>query len=116
MRMIKIDSGGHFERVDATFDDLRKHFGGSPVEHVKPKRLIDPYCMLCDEEFLIKEDKPKPNIIGCFLYQTDIHGYPICGDIYIAKDALPEIVGLDDRDIEIVEKILNTFRKGLGIC
>lgn len=63
-------------------------------EHIMPARLyrdlhmknrptkVPGQCvsMLIDEEGLLKE-KVIPNLIGCYLYETDRHGNPIVGNI-----------------------------------
>lgn len=78
-----------YKGLNAAFDGL--------VEHVRPRRLPSPYCMMVDEEGLLKE--LPLNVMGCFLYQTDLHGHPIASDIYILRDASKEIAGLTQEDV-----------------
>ena len=69
--------------------------GCDSIEYVQPSRLYDLMgcwrmlsddtyaCMLADEEFLIKDGPKHPNRIASFLYGTDLHGSPICGNVLI---------------------------------
>ena len=120
MKMLKIMPKGVITEVEITFAELRKEFDGSPVEHVLPKRLMEPYNLLCDEEFLLKNKRLAINIIGSYLYQTDVHGSPIMGDIYIAKDGWTSegynIVGLDDKDIKVLKNFFENIKEGLKVC
>lgn len=79
---------------------------GGLIEHVLPKGLKSPYCMLVNEEGLLK-DLPL-NLIGSLLYQTPIHGNVVVGNIIIMKDGIvdgePDIIGLDDDDIIKVQQ------------
>lgn len=74
------------------------------IEIVHPRGISDPYCMIANEEGLLK-DLPI-NEIGCILYQTFIHGYPIVGNIVIMKIGdTPDgsdIVGLEDSEIDLL--------------
>lgn len=68
--------------------------GCDMIENVMPRRLYrelghtthvtskDSKCvsMLVDEEFLFRSNS-KPNMIGCYLYETDKHGSPILGNV-----------------------------------
>ena len=85
---------------EGTMQEQRKQLcslignGCCTIENVKPKRLYtelghsrqplykDSKCisMLVDEEFSFKDDL-QPNLIGCYLYETDKHSWPIMGNI-----------------------------------
>ena len=70
-------------------------------ETVNPKRLKQPFCMIVDEEGLLKGLPDNP--VGSYLYATDEHGSRIVGDILIMKwhngaEGI-DLVGLDDQDI-----------------
>lgn len=68
--------------------------GCDMIENVMPKRLYNELghtttvlrknsqcvSMLVDEEFLYR-DGLQPNMLGCYLYETDKHGFPILGNI-----------------------------------
>lgn len=66
------------------YDIIREAVGGGWYEHVLPRRLPHPYCMMVDEEGLLKG--LPVNTLGSYLYQTDLHGSAIVGDIIILKD------------------------------
>ncbi len=97
-KVIKIDTNGNvtvqffaeplYQTMGADLDGL--------IEHVRPMRLPPPYCMIVDDEGLLKG--LPINQIGCLLYQTDRHGQPIVGDIYIMRDTDDNFVGLTDDD------------------
>lgn len=94
---------GKFE--DPLYKTVGKFVGGW-IEIVHPTGLKHPYCMVVDEEGLLKT---RPiNAFGSYLYGTAKHGYPIVGDIVILKDGYrngePDIVGLDDVDLAKVAK------------
>lgn len=106
MKSIKITASGEVSVIDIKkYMDFWDLLGDCP-EHVKPKRLIAPFCMVVDECGLLK-NLPVNNF-GSYLYQTDIHGSPIAGDIYIAKDVCSggsyDTIGLDDSEIIAIAK------------
>lgn len=82
---------------------------GGYIEHVKPQRLEEPYCMIVNEEGRIV-GLPF-NLVGSYLYKTDIHGQPILGDIVIMQDGYydgaPDIVGIPD---DIITQLLADFK------
>lgn len=105
---LKVTATGEISRVKLTtplYRSVQKEIGGY-MEIVKPKRLNEPFCMIVDEEGLIKG--LPPNQIGSYLHETDKHGHPIVGDILIMKigitDKGPDIVGLDEKDMKILEE------------
>lgn len=87
---------------------------GGYIEIVHPRRLEWPYCMIVDEELLLKNQFVL-NPVGCWLYQTDVHGSPICGTIVIMKngynaDGEPDIVGLTCEEISYIGgKLMKQF-------
>lgn len=72
-------------------------FVGGYIEIVRPRGLKRPYVMIVNEEFLL-QGLPK-NEIGCYLYQTHLHGAPILGNFLIMKEQGPELVGLEDAEV-----------------
>ncbi len=90
---------------------------GGHIEHVNPQRLDDPYCMIVNEEGRLLGLSVNP--IGSYFYKTDEHCQPIVGDIVIMKngftDGEPDIVGLDDADIEELAIILDDVQQELGM-
>jgi len=96
MKAILVRTDDSAEVVDipqsSTFTYFDKHFGGF-FEIVRPRRLPPSICMIVDESGLLKS--LPVNNIGSYLYQTDLHGNPIVGDVFILK----EIEGDDGRDL-----------------
>jgi len=106
MKVILITTSDTISVEEITGGPLYKTIGEAIgcdwIEIVRPVGLRKPYCMIVDEEGLIK-DNPKINHTGSILYGAHIHGSAICGDIVITKEAMtpdgPDIVGLDDDEL-----------------
>lgn len=101
MKTIKIGTGNQISVLDIhTVSDLRDLLGDNP-EHVRPRRLPPPYCMFVDGNGLLKDLPLNP--VGSWLYETDKHGFPIAGDVYLLKDGWGpngfDSLGLEDEDI-----------------
>ena len=101
-------------RIEEFSDPLYKTVGsavGGYIEHVHPMRLARPLCMIVNEEGRLL-DLPL-NHIGSFFYGTDKHGAPIVGNIVIMKDGYrdggPDIIGLDDAEVEQVKHTISTL-------
>ena len=77
---------------------------GGYIEIVRPRRLGKPYIMIVNEEFLLQGLPVNP--VGCYLYATDKHGHPICGNIIIMKEYGDDIIDLDQDEIEDIEDIM----------
>lgn len=84
---------------------------GGPIEFVRPYRLGKPYCMIVNEIFLYQELPINP--VGCYLYATDEHGHPICGNIIIMKEHGEDIIDLDPDEIEDIEDIMKLIYKSV---
>lgn len=101
-------------------------------EHVMPRRLYtflkcsnrptkEPgSCvnMLIDEEGLLKN--LPPNLIGSWLYEADVHGHPIVGNILIAGEVWTkngiDICGISDRQFEtLYPRLENLVKKAREI-
>lgn len=107
-------------RIEEFSDPLYKTVGsavGGYIEHVKPARLRHPYCMIVNEEGRLL-DLPL-NHIGSFFYGTDQHGEPIVGNIVVMKDGYrngePDIVGLDDSEVERVKYTISTLMSMMNL-
>ena len=91
-------------------DFCEAQIGGFP-EFVHPARLPRPYAIVVDEIGLYKQLPMNP--FGSWLYQTDVHGHPIVGDLMIVKDVMtcsgPDISGLDESDVPYLKKVLADF-------
>lgn len=66
---------------------------GGLIEIVRPRRLERPYIMIVNENFINLRLPLNP--VGSYLYCTDEHGHPICGNIIILKEEDQEITGLN---------------------
>ena len=81
---------------------------GGYIEVVHPKGLPEPYCMVVNEEGLLENLPANP--MGCYLYQTHIHGCPIVGNLVIMKTGMTpdgmDIVGLSDLEISRLAETL----------
>lgn len=107
-------------RIEEFSDPLYKTVGsavGGYIEHVKPARLRHPYCMIVNEGGRLL-DLPL-NYVGSYFYGTDQHGEPIVGNIVIMKDGYrngePDIVGLDDSEVERVKYTISTLMSMMNL-
>ena len=94
---------------DPTLDAMQKAVGGY-IEHVNPRGLPSPFCMVVNEDGMALE-LPQ-NLAGTLMYSIL---YPILGDILVLKDGCnehgePDIVGLTAEEIE---GLLNAFSLGM---
>lgn len=85
------------------------------IEIVRPVGLTEGYCMVVDEEGLLKPS-PVFNPVASILYGTPAHGNPIVGKVLIAKEEFTptgiELVGLNQRDVEeVLHQIVLTLQK-----
>lgn len=75
---------------------------GGYIEHVKPMGLKPPFCMIVNEEGLLRRLPLNP--IASTLYGMELHGQPIVGTAVIMKDGFtsegPDIIGLSDEEAE----------------
>ena len=89
---------------------------GGCIEIVHPTGLDRPYVMIVNDEGLIL-GLPL-NITGSVLYGTPQHGQPIVGNIVIMKQGMtssgPDIIGLDEVDINTVKDCLRKAFRGLN--
>lgn len=107
-------------RIEEFSDPLYKTVGsavGGYIEHVKPARLRHPYCMIVNEEGRLLA--LPLNYVGSYFYGTDQHGEPIVGNIVIMKDGYrngePDIVGLDDSEVERVKYTISTLMSMMNL-
>ena len=67
------------------------------------------YCLVCDEEFLLKGN-PVVNPIASYFYGLQDHGQPLCGNVLIMKNKYTEdgleTVGLEAKDIAKIQDII----------
>lgn len=85
------------------------------IEIVHPVRLARPYCMVVNEEGLLR-NLPM-NFLGSYLYGTDTHGHPIAGDIVLLREGINsdgelDLLGLNEQDIEYLHNMVSTVSGG----
>lgn len=105
-------------RVQEFLEPVHKSIGEAVdgwIEIVHPVRLGRPYCMVVNEEGLLR-NLPM-NVLGSFLYRTDIHGSPIVGDIVLLKEGINsdgeyDLLGLTEQDIEYLCNMVSTVSGG----
>lgn len=90
------------EFSEPTYKSIGEAVGGW-IEIVHPVRLKRPYCMVVNEEGVLR-NLPF-NAFGSFLYGADKHGSPIAGDIVLLKgginnDGELDLLGLTELDIK----------------
>lgn len=102
MKGLIVTTGNEMRLVDydpPNYDIIREAVGGW-YEHVLPRRLPQPYCMMVNEEGLL-HNLPI-NTLGSYLYQTYVHGSPIVGNIIILKEGYyqgeRDVVGLTEEE------------------
>ena len=83
---------------------------GGWIEVVRPVRLGRPYCMVVNEEGLLR-NLPM-NVLGSFLY-----GSPIAGDIVLLREGINsdgeyDLLGLTEQDIEYLCNMVSTVNGG----
>lgn len=87
-----------------------KELGFEWAEIVRPVGLRGKYCMIVDEEGLLKPN--DLNRVATHLYRC---GEPIVGNIMIIKEVMgpegPELAGLDDTDII---RVMSMIPKSMG--
>lgn len=84
---------------------------GGWIEIVHPMRLEQPYCMIVNEEGMLRN--LPINGFGSFLYGVDRHCIPVLGDIVILKEGInsdgePDILGLNEQDIKYLCEMVST--------
>ena len=114
MHSIKVDCAGRAEVINTGFCGIHefctKNIGPKceTPEFVHPKRLPRPYVMVVDESGLYHD--LKINVVGSYLYQMDVHGCPIVGDILFMKNVMtssgPDVAFLNDDDVAVLIGIL----------
>lgn len=88
---------------------------GGWIEIVHPMRLEQPYCMIVNEEGMLRN--LPINVFGSFLYGVDRHCIPILGDIVLLKEGInsdgePDILGLDEQEIKHMCDMASTVSSG----
>lgn len=81
------------------------------IEHVLPRLLEKPYCMIVNEEGLLRN--LPINLVGSLLCDTISNGIPIVGTIVIMKDGIneegePDILGLTEDETSYMYRLMKT--------
>lgn len=102
------------EFSEPAYKSIGKVVGGW-IEIVHPVRLKRPYCMVVNEEGVLR-NLPM-NVIGSFLYGAYNHGNPILGDIVLLKDGISDdgyrdLSGLTEQDIKYLCDMVSTVSDG----
>lgn len=107
MKIVCDGSSWRVELYDPLYLSLQEQIGGY-WEIVRPRNLPKPYCMIVDEEGMLKG--LPINFVGSYLYDSHNHGTPIVGNIIILREEdTPEgrdLIGLNGRDFEILSQII----------
>lgn len=74
-----------------------------------PARLKQPYCMIVNEEFLLRNLPTNP--VGCYLYATDMHGHPICGNVIISKVFGADLVSFTEAEAREIQKTMSNLQE-----
>lgn len=85
---IKVCADGNMYPVkfsDVSLNEIYSLLNCSNIEIVHPMRLNDSFCLVCDEEALLK-DSPQINLYASYLYGSEQHRNYICGDVLICKE------------------------------
>lgn len=111
---LKIDTQSYITKYELpnekeNYIALQKSIDCDFIDIVHAKNLPEPYCLVVDDEALLKE-KPTINLLASWLYGMLEHGQPICGDVIIMKDKVTDdgikTVGLEQKDFEKVGEVL----------
>lgn len=78
--IVQVDADGTSDKLRAWYKELDCDF----IDIKEVEYLPDPYVLIFDDEFLLKEE-PKVNIVASWMYGFQDHGQLICGDVLIGK-------------------------------
>ncbi len=113
MKTVKVTTDNRISLIDIDFNDFKsiQQAIGGHFETVRTRLMVDYFrdpsvIMLVDEDGLIKE-LPE-NALGCALYGTPQHGFPIVGDLVFARVDGENIVAPDDPEA-LKHRLLHTF-------
>lgn len=88
---------------------------GGWIEIVHPMRLEQTYCMIVNEEGMLRN--LPINKFGSFLYGVDMHCIPIFGDIVLLKEGInsdgeSDILGLNEQEIKHMCDMVSAVSSG----
>lgn len=113
MKTVKVTTDNKVSIIDVDFSDfksIQQAIGGS-FETVHTQLMADYFknpsvIMLVDEEGLVKG--LSENALGCALYGTARHGYPIVGDLIFGIVVGEDIVGPENPEA-MIERLIGAF-------
>ena len=85
------------------YKELQKVVGG-PIEVVHPRRLPEPYVMICNEEGRLVDLTVNP--VASWFYETDKHNQPIVGTVVILREDGEDLTSLKGDDLMRIADIL----------
>lgn len=88
---------------------------GGWIEIVHPVRLEQPYCMIVNEEGMLRN--LPINVFGSFLHGVDRNCIPVLGDIVLLKEGInsdgePDILGLNEQEIKHMCDMVSAVSSG----
>jgi len=93
------------EEGESFLDFCYRSIDCSCIEIVRVNGLPSDLVMVVDDEAMLV-DKPMINFVGSFLYGTQKHMSPICGNILIVREALTDngidLVLMDEKTADLV--------------
>lgn len=103
----------YYEKLECGWIDIVDAYG---VNHVAEtyglKSLLNKYCMVVDDESLLKAD-PQVNYIASLLYGADTHGQPLFGTVLVGKNEVTDdgidTVGLDENEMMMLYAAINSL-------
>lgn len=112
-KTVKVTTDNKISLIDVNFSNFRsiQQAIGGHFETVHTQLMADYFkdpsvIMLVDEEGLLKG--LPVNALGCALYGTPQHGYPIVGDLIFARIAGEDIIAPDDPEA-LKDRLFHTF-------
>lgn len=125
MMTVKLHTNGLIEQheidekaYEYKFEAFAAAIGCEWIDIVHAANLPEGYCLVVDDEGLLK-GQPVVNLIASYLYGTQEHGQPLCGDVLIAKDEYTpdglETVGLEEADFYKVMDVLTNGNAQYGV-
>ncbi len=113
MKSILIKTNNEVVIGDFTFEQMREQFTSGYADSVKPRKLDSKFFMVVDDEGLLNES--PINLVGCYLYGTEIHGSPIAGDIFLCADTGGEFASLSDEDARELKRLADEIISNYAI-
>lgn len=103
----------YYKMLDCSCIDIVNPYGiDEVVETYDLKGLKGKFCLICDDEGLLKED-PQMNPIASLLYGMDVHNGVLCGKVLVAcneyTDDGIDSVGMTENDVFLIRAAINSL-------